>query len=155
MAVLGGAFEDFQTAYKKLFDIIQSGLAIDKFNELILIQGGNPDFINNPAKLPQSKYNIEVKAKNTGYVNEIDAEIIGLSAMLLGAGRRTKDDFIDHAAGITLNKKIGDKVLKGETLCVLHTNKEDNNEAIDRISEAYLVNESIPEKEKYVYDIIE
>ena len=123
MAVLGGAFEDFQTAYKKLFDIIQSGLAIDKFNELILIQGGNPDFINNPAKLPQSKYNIEVKAKNTGYVNEIDAEIIGLSAMLLGAGRRTKDDFIDHAAGITLNKKIGDKVLKGETLCVLHTNK--------------------------------
>ena len=88
-------------------------------------------------------------------MNEIDAEIIGLSAMLLGAGRRTKDDFIDHAAGITLNKKIGDKVLKGETLCVLHTNKEDNNEAIDRISEAYLVNESIPEKEKYVYDIIE
>ena len=121
---------------------------------MVLIQGGNPDIIDNPAMLPQAKYGIEVKAKESGYVNKIDAETIGIAAMLLGAGRRTKDAIIDYAAGITLNKKIGDKVLKGETLCVLHTNKEENKEAIDRALEAYLIKEDIPEKEEYVYEII-
>ncbi|NLL82409.1 MAG: pyrimidine-nucleoside phosphorylase [Tissierellia bacterium] len=154
MAVLGGAIKDFATAYSELSNILRSALAVDKFKELVLIQGGNPDIIDNPAMLPQAKYGIEVKAKESGYVNKIDAETIGIAAMLLGAGRRTKDAIIDYAAGITLNKKIGDKVLKGETLCVLHTNKEENKEAIDRALEAYLIKEDIPEKEEYVYEII-
>lgn len=155
MAVLGGAFNDFETAYNKLSEIIKTGLAIDKFKEFILIQGGNPDFVDDISKLPQPKYNIDVKAQDSGYVNRIDAETIGLAAMLLGAGRRTKNDKIDYAAGITLNKKIGDKVSSGDILCTLHTNKNENIEAIAKALDAYFIDDNIPESEQYVYDIVE
>lgn len=154
MCILGGAFENFDTAYKKLSNVIKSGEAISKLKELIKIQGGNPDIVHNPDKLPKAKYHIEVKALNTGYVNSIDAESIGISAMLLGAGRRTKEDNIDYSAGITIRKKIGDKVEKDETLCILHTNKETYEDAYERAIDAFTIDENKPILEKYIYDVI-
>ncbi|WFA09706.1 pyrimidine-nucleoside phosphorylase [Tissierella sp. Yu-01] len=154
MAVLGGAFNEFDIAYEKLENIIKSGEAIDKFKELIKIQGGNPEIVDHPNRLPKPKYSIEIKANKSGYIYNIYAEIIGISAMLLGAGRRTKEDKIDYAAGITLNKKIGDKVSIGETICILHTNKEDYNEALERILEAYIISDNQPAREQFIYEII-
>lgn len=154
MAVLGGAFNEFDVAYEKLENIIKSGEAIDKFKELVKIQGGNPEIVDQPDKLPKPKYSIEIKTDKSGYVYNIDAEKIGISAMLLGAGRRTKEDKIDYAAGITLNKKIGDKVSKGETICILHTNKEDYDEALVRVLESYSINDNQPPREQFIYEII-
>lgn len=154
MCVLGGAFSNFDSAYKKLSDNIKSGVAINKFKELIRIQGGNPDVIDNPEKLPSSKYNVEVKALNSGYITKIDAEKIGISAMLLGAGRKTKEDKIDHSAGITMVKKIGDSVSVNDTICILHTNMEDCSEAQAMVQSAYTIGETKPEPIKYVYEII-
>ena len=154
MCVLGGAFENFDIAYEQLTEVIKSGKAIDKFKELISIQGGDSDIVDNPQMLPQSKYHIEVKSQNSGYVNELDAEAIGISAMILGAGRKTKTDTIDFSAGITLNKKIGDKVEIGDTICTLHTNKTEIDEAIDRSLKAFVIKDTIPIIEKFIYEII-
>lgn len=154
MCILGGAFNDFETAYNELTNIIKSGKAVSKLKELVLIQGGNPDVITNPEKLPSSKNHIEVKALKPGYVQLIDAEAIGISAMLLGAGRRTKDDNIDFGAGITLKKKIGDLVNEGETLCILHTNLDKYSESYEKAIDAFTIGDEKPDTAKYVYDII-
>lgn len=154
MCVLGGAFENFDDAYKKLEDLIVSGKAIEKFKELVKIQGGNSDFIDDVSKLPSAKYHIEVKSEISGYVNLLDAQAIGISAMILGAGRKTKEDSIDYAAGISLVKKIGDKTEKGDVLCILHTDKENVDEAISKALDAYTFSVDKPEAKKYIYDII-
>lgn len=155
MAVLGGAFEDFEKAQAALEEVIRSGKAIDKLKLLIQIQGGNPDVVDKIEILPQAKYHIEVRSKKGGYVNSIDAESIGISAMLLGAGRRTKEDRIDFSAGISMKKKVGDKANPGDILCVLHTNLQNTGEAERMALEAYNINNSRFKVNKYIYGIIQ
>lgn len=154
MSMLGGAFKDFDSAYEHLNNVIKSGKAIDKLKELIEIQGGNPSIVDNPDKLPTAKSHVEVKSLRSGYVQSFDTESIGIAAMLLGAGRRTKEDTIDFSAGITLKKKIGDKVEVGDTLCILHTNKEIWDNAFERAINSFIIDKDIPDLEKYIYDII-
>lgn len=154
MAVLGGVFNDFDKAYDHMKKIIENGEAIAKLKELIEIQGGDPEVVDNTDLLPKAKNHIEVKSIKSGYVNSFDTESVGITAMLLGAGRMTKEDVIDYAAGITLKKKIGDKVENGDTLCILHTNKDDYKDAYDRIINAFNIEADKPEKEEYIFDII-
>ena len=155
MCILGGAFKEFSEAYNHLKDIIISGTAINKFKQLIEIQGGNPDIVDNPSILPQAKYHIKVKSKSSGYISAIDGEHIGLGAMLLGAGRRKKEDIIDFSAGITMSKKIGDKVDIGDTLCTLHTNLDIFDKAYDIAFNAFYISSNEPLKNKYIYEIIQ
>lgn len=154
MALLGGAFKDFDSAYEKLKDIIKSGKAIEKFKEFIKIQGGDTEIIDKPDKLPNSKYHVEIKAKESGYIEAIKADNIGVAAMLLGAGRRTKDDKIDFAAGITVVKKYGDIVNKGDTIFILHTNMEKCTEAKNIVETSYKIGKEKPEAIKYIYEVI-
>ncbi|MEN6460922.1 MAG: pyrimidine-nucleoside phosphorylase [Syntrophomonas sp.] len=154
MAVLGGSFADFDTAYKELGNIIKSGEAINKLKQLVEIQGGNPQVIDNPDKLPLAQNHIEIKALSSGYVNSIEAESIGIAAMLLGAGRKTKEDKIDYSAGVTLVKKVGDKVNVGETLCILHTNQDDCREAESVASKAFAIGDIEPQPITFIHDVI-
>ena len=154
MTVLGGMFDNFNDAYKALYEIIKSGKAFEKLKELVKIQGGNVDLIENPEKLPQAALHIEVKSMQEGYIHGIDAESIGISAMLIGAGRATKEDKIDYAAGITINKKIGDKVQIGDSLCTLHTNIEKYSESENLVRNAFIFSDKKPIKPKYIYDVI-
>lgn len=155
MAILGGAFEDFDKAHAALKEIIKTGKAIDKLKLLIQIQGGDSEVVDNTDRLPMAKYHIEIKAADEGFVSSIDAESIGVSAMLLGAGRRTKEDKIDFSAGISMKKKVGDAVIKGDTLCVLHTNMEDISEAKRIALDAYCIGKTQEKIEKYVYEVIQ
>ena len=154
MTVLGGIYPNYEEAYAALSRMIESGQAIRKLREFIEAQGGDPGVVDDPAKLPQAKYSVEVKADAAGYVQGIDAERIGISAMMLGAGRKTKEDRIDYAAGVTLVKKIGDAVAAGETLCVLHTNLESPGEAEAAAKSAYSIGAERPGKLQYVYDVV-
>jgi pyrimidine-nucleoside phosphorylase/thymidine phosphorylase len=155
MAILGGAFEDFDNAHAALKEIIKTGKAIDKLKLLIQIQGGDSEVVDNTDRLPMAKYQIEVKATDEGFVSSIDAESIGISAMLLGAGRRTKEDKIDFAAGISMKKKVGDKVIKGDTLCILHTNLENTDEAKRIAHDSYSIGNTQEKIKKYVYEIVQ
>lgn len=155
MAVLGGAFSDFNEAYGYLQGIIKSGKALDNFKKLIAIQGGNPDIADHPEMLPQAKHHIEIKSSQIGYVNSIDAESIGIAAMLLGAGRKRKNDLIDYAAGITIKKKVGEKVDSNDTICVMHTNLDNWDQAKDIVEKAFIIEKSGNKPAKYIHEIIQ
>ncbi|NLK21728.1 MAG: pyrimidine-nucleoside phosphorylase [Epulopiscium sp.] len=155
MAVLGGAYKDYDKAYEDLEKKIESGEAINKLKEFIKIQGGNEEVVDNPNKLPQAKYHVEIKASSSGYIKSIDAEDIGIAAMLLGAGRRTKEDKIDFSAGITIVKKIGDKIKFDDTICILHTNLEKIKEAKKIAKDAFIITDLKPEPIKYIYEVIQ
>ena len=101
---------------------IADGSALQKFRNMIAAQGGDPAVVNDYSIFPQASIQREIRAEESGYVSHMDTQNCGISAMLLGAGRATKEDSIDHAAGIILNIKPGDFVEKGQTLAVLYTN---------------------------------
>ncbi|QHA92388.1 pyrimidine-nucleoside phosphorylase [Bacillus sp. N1-1] len=154
MTVIAGAFDNFDTAYKTLEENLQNGKAFESFRMLVQAQGGDVSVIDDLSKLPQAKHDIEVTAQQDGYVTEIDAESVGVAAMYLGAGRATKDDQINHGVGITLKKKVGDKVEKGEALVVLHSDEEDVQNSINKINEAYTVSKQATEKPQLIYKVI-
>lgn len=155
MAVLGGAYSDFNIACSALEQVIKSGMAIEKLKQLIEIQGGNPGVIDNPDKLPQAKNHVEVKSLKSGYVTAINAEAIGIAAMILGAGRKKKEDQIDYSAGLTIVKKVGDKVSAGDTICVLHTNFDQYEEAEVLVISSFLFSDTKPAPINYIYEVIQ
>lgn len=125
MVVVGGKAETLEEARIMLENVIEDGSALELFGDLIEAQGGNKAIIHDPTLLPTAKFQIPVVASRTGYIAKMEADDIGIAAMLLGAGRATKEDEIDLAVGIVLKKKIGDAVEKGEPIAVIHANIED------------------------------
>ncbi len=115
---------DEKTARDEVINTIESGAAFLKMCEWVEYQGGNADWLKNFDNFPKAEYAFEIKAENSGFISEMDAEKIGIAAMLLGGGRAKKEDKIDFPAGIILNKKTGDRVEKGDTLCTLYTNNK-------------------------------
>ena len=140
-----GIVKNEEEGLKMLHEVIDDGSAFEKLRQMVIAQGGDVSYIDHPEKFPLAKHIVEVEASKSGYVKHIVALEIGESAMRLGAGRETFDDVIDMAAGIVLNKKVGDKVEKGDVLCVVHTNKEDFVPILKDIEEAFtIVNEFVP-----------
>ena len=88
------------------------------------LQGGNKDYIINPDHYPKPKHLKKIRSVKNGFVEKIDTYQIGMASLELGAGRKTKDDVIDHKAGLILHKKIGDLVKKGEIICELHSDSQ-------------------------------
>ncbi|MEZ2458549.1 pyrimidine-nucleoside phosphorylase [Salinicoccus roseus] len=139
MAVLGGAAESLDEAKDKLRAVIDNGEALEKFRVFLKNQGGDASVVDDPSKLPQAKYQFEVKAEESGFVEEIAAEEIGIASAMLGAGRQTKEDEIDLAVGLVLKKKVGDRVEQGDTLAVIHSNSEDIGEVEKKILDNYRI----------------
>ncbi len=121
MIVLAGKCKDKLEAKELLIKIIESGKAIEKLAEIIESQKGNPRIIDDYSLFPGKPQKNIIEADNDGYIWEIDAEKIGMAAMSLGAGREKKSDEIFLEVGIKLNKKIGDKIAKGEELAVIYS----------------------------------
>ncbi|NLC62720.1 MAG: pyrimidine-nucleoside phosphorylase, partial [Thermoanaerobacterales bacterium] len=86
--------------------------------------GGNPDIVDDLSLLPQAKYKADVIANSDGYVKQIDALRLGVTAMKLGAGRQYKNDVIDHAVGVVINSKVGDFVKSGQKFATVLANNE-------------------------------
>lgn len=136
MAVLAGVAADKEAARKLLEHAIATGQALEKFKTFLSAQGGDPSVVDSPERLPTAKFQFEVPARNTGFIAAIAAENMGLAAMLLGAGRATKESVIDLAVGIVLHKKIGDPVHMGESLATIHANGETVDEVLAKIYES-------------------
>ena len=149
-----GIAESEEEGLKMLHKVVEDGSAFEKFRQMVIAQGGDVSYIDNPAKFPLAKHIVEVKASKPGYIKHIVALEIGESAMRLGAGRETFDDIIDMAAGIVLNKKVGDKVAKGDTLCVVHTNKDDFASILKDIEKAFTIVDGFVPYPPTVHDYI-
>ena len=135
MLVLGGKTASLEHAEEMLREAIRSGAALSKFREWIASQGGDASVVERTELLPQAKYQIEVPAPRAGVVERIVADKIGAAAMLLGAGRVTKESRIDLAVGIVLRKKVGDPVRESESLATIHANRENIEEVIQMMRE--------------------
>ena len=115
----------------KFCEVIDSGKAYEKFCEFVKAQGGDlADILNGDYK---ARYCLDVIAEKSGYLSLLNAEKVGLSALNLGAGRKTKEAQIDYKAGLILNKKLGDKVEVGEVLATLYSSCSDKLEGAKSI----------------------
>lgn len=128
MVFLAKKADSLKEAREKLENAMKDGSALETFKVFLSSQGGDASVVDDPQKLPQAKYTFELEAKQDGYVSEIVADEIGTAAMLLGAGRVTKESEIDLAVGLILRKKIGDRVQKGESLVTICSNFENVEE---------------------------
>jgi len=154
MLVLAGIADSLESGYNQLQDVLKSGKALEVLKAFVQRQGGNVEQIENPDLLPKASAIIPVKSRQGGFVHSIEAEKIGLAAMTLGAGRATKEDAIDMAVGIVLEKKVGDEVSPGQVLCHLHVNNDEYVEAVDMVLKAYHLQEAPVEAPTLIYDII-
>lgn len=125
MVVLAGKADSLDEARRQLEAVMKNGQAIEKFKQLVRDQGGDSSVIDHPERLPEAAYKIDLPAKTSGFVSSMIADEIGIAAMQLGAGRATKEDVVDFAVGIVLNKKVGDAVKAGESLLTIHSNRPD------------------------------
>ncbi|BCA86811.1 pyrimidine-nucleoside phosphorylase [Enterococcus saigonensis] len=128
MVVLAKQAQTLEEAQKMLEEALSSGKALEKFKEMIRNQGGDETVVDEPKRLLTAQYEISLPAKKSGVVTKLVANEIGIAAMLLGAGRKTKEDEIDYAVGLKLHKKVGDKVEKGESLLTIYSNTQDVSE---------------------------
>lgn len=155
MLILAKKADNVETAREILEDTIRTGAALNKFKEFVAAQGGDPEVIDNPELLPKAEHIIEFKAEESGYVNKIVAIEVGLAALVLGAGRETKESQIDLAVGVVLNKKIGDYVEKGEPLAYIHVNDMSKlKDCEERLKRAFQVTKEKPEHRPLIFGVV-
>lgn len=122
MIKLAGLGENLEENKKQMLENIQNGKAFNKLKQMVQNQGGDISYLENTDKFEKAQFTEEILASQNGYIQEINAEEIGKVACNLGAGRIKKEDNIDYAVGIELDKKVGTKVQKGEILGKIYAN---------------------------------
>lgn len=132
------------------------GSALDTFARMVAAQGGDAEWIYHPEKFPKAAYSKTVLADREGFITHVDTEGYGVSALLLGAGRNTKEDSIDMTAGIILRAKTGDFVKKGDPIAELFTMCEEKLEpATERLLQATFIEAQKPESKPLILDRVE
>lgn len=141
MVHLAGIGSNLAEARLLLEENLNNGKALEKFKEFVASQGGDASVIDHPERLPQAAYQTEVLASRDGVLSQINADEIGIAAMMLGAGRANKESVIDLAVGLMLRKKVGDTVKKGESLVTIHSNQLDVTAVENKIQENIMISE--------------
>jgi pyrimidine-nucleoside phosphorylase len=124
MLYLGGASDSVEQGKQKSAKLISSGKALDKFRQMVELQGGDARVIDDAKKLPQAQHTMQVASAKAGYVSSMQCEHIGTACVILGGGRERKEDSVDPSVGIVLHKKVGDRVAACEALATIYYNTE-------------------------------
>ncbi len=144
-----------EEARKLLKQTITDQSALNKLAEFVRAQGGDDRAVYNTERFPQASIQEEVISDREGYVTRIITDEIGMTSLVLGGGRETKDSVIDLSVGIQIHKKLGDKVKAGESLASLYGNNMDKMKtAKTRYLKAYTIEDAKPDPAKYIYGIV-
>jgi pyrimidine-nucleoside phosphorylase len=155
MLHLGGVSATVEDGKRQSEKLISSGKALDKFRQMVELQGGDPRAIDDPGKLPQAQHTMTISSPRGGYLASLKCEQIGTACVVLGGGRERKEDSVDPAVGIVLHKKIGDAVSTGELLATIHYNSEARAQrACELLEESYQIADSPVEKRPLIHRII-
>ena len=155
MLVLGEIFSNEDEAMAEINQVIENGEALKRFRQMIEMQEGDPEVVNNTGLLPAAMSIIEVKAEADGYIQFMETENMGMVALLLGAGRTKKTDIVDPAVGYWLKKRIGDSVKKGDVLADFHVNDRRNlDESIELFKKSVIIGKNTVNKINLIYDTI-
>ena len=150
-----GEVKELEEAKEKIDKVINDGSALKILSEFIEESGGNKELVNNYDLLPKAKSVMEIFSEKEGYIKKIKTEEIGKAAMIIGAGRAKKEDEIDHAVGINIFKKVGEKIAKNEKIAEIYYNNDENvEESKNMILEAFVLTEEKVEKQKAILKII-
>jgi pyrimidine-nucleoside phosphorylase len=133
---------------------LQDGSALEKLKIFIQSQGGDASVVEDTKKLPQAAFCIELEAKEDGFISEIVADQVGNAAMLLGAGRATKESIIDLSVGLVLRKKIGDYVQKGESLVTIYSSSPTVEDVKKKLEESIKITTEKVVVPTLIYDLV-
>ncbi len=145
-----------ESAREQAQSLLESGAALAKFRQIIETQGGDPAVTEAYDRLPTASAEHAISTPRSGYVSRINAEDIGIAAMILGAGRERLDSPIDHSVGIVVERKVGEQVQAGDTLCILYYNDEGRlEEAVQMVEDAFHIASAPPEPRPLIYEMIQ
>jgi len=145
MLDLGGVSKTVAEGKERSAKLISSGKALEKFRQMVELQGGDARVIDDAKRLPQSKHTMTVTSAKTGCVGSIQCEQVGTACVILGGGRERKEDAVDPAVGIVLHKKVGDRVAAGEPVATIYYNAEAKATRARHLIEAsYVVTDAAP-----------
>ncbi len=155
MLQLGGASKSVAEGKQQSAKLISSGQALEKFRQMIELQGGDPRIIDDSKRLPQAQHTLEIAATKAGYIASMQCEQIGTACVILGGGRERKEDSVDPAVGIVLHKKVGDHIAVGEPLATIHYNSEAKAARAQQLIEASCeIAQEVPPKRPLVHRTI-
>jgi pyrimidine-nucleoside phosphorylase len=140
MLFLAGRVTSLDQGHRLAAELIDSGAALERFREIIALQGGDAGVIDDTRRLPQAQNRLPILSRSDGFVASIQCEQVGVASLVLGGGREKKEDSIDPAVGIVVHKKVGDTVHAGEPLATIHYNSDARlNEARRLLEESYSI----------------
>jgi pyrimidine-nucleoside phosphorylase len=156
MLVAAGVETDYNAARNRLQEVLRSGKPLKVFRDFIAAQGGDAAVCDNYELFPKSTHKVTLQAETDGYISKIDAYEVGMTAIDIGAGRRKKEDTIDHSAGFEFSKKVGDSVKRGETILTVYTNNPDSIEdAKKRLTRAIAITPEKAVERKTIFYIVD
>jgi pyrimidine-nucleoside phosphorylase len=124
MLMLGGKATEIKEARSIAKHVLADGSAWDTFRQMVIFQKGDVNYIDDLSLLPKARYIETILSPSTGYLSEINAQMVGEAAVLLGAGRAKKGDVIDYAVGVVVHRKVGDYIEKNQPLFTIHANDD-------------------------------
>lgn len=155
MIYAGGKAASPQQGKSMAKEALENDAALKKMRQFIQGQGGDADVVDNYSLFKGHLYEMNVTSPKIGYVEKLSAKQVGLASQHAGAGRTSKEDQIDMAAGIYLNKKVGDVVLEGELLAVIYGNDQDKvKAAAAELEKAYVIGKEEPKKRPLIHKVI-
>jgi thymidine phosphorylase len=116
MLLAAGIEKNSKKARAKLENALGSGLAAEKFEQIIAAQGGNPKVVEDPSVLPQAQAVEVFAAPETGIITRVEPRAIGRAVVALGGGRVQVEDDVDPSVGFVITVKPGDRVVEGEPI---------------------------------------
>jgi pyrimidine-nucleoside phosphorylase/thymidine phosphorylase len=158
MIYLGKIAATLDEARRTAEQLLIDGSGYRKFKEVITAQGGNAQVLDRFELLPNATDVREVACPRTGYIKTIDAELIGRASTMIGAGRDRKEDTVDHAVGIILEGKVGERMEAGSVLCRIYitqnTDPDRLEQAAELVEEAFSISPSAPEQRSVILETV-
>ena len=156
MIKLANLGDNLEKNKQRLLENIKNLKGFNKFKEMVQNQDGDVSYLDNTEKFEKATIIEPIIATKTGYIQEINAELVGKVACSLGAGRIKKEDEIDHTVGIILNKKVSDSVQVGEVIGHIYANNQEKcNEAKKKLEEIIKIDNNEIQKNPTIIEIIE
>ena len=156
MLYLGGASRTVAEGTQLSSQLISSGKALERFRQMVELQGGDARFLDDAKRLPQARQRLPVVSAKPGVVSAMQCEHIGTACVMLGGGRERKEDSVDPAVGIVLHKKVGDRVAAQEPLATIHYNSEARAERVQRMmAESIQIADASPAKRPLIHRVIQ
>lgn len=156
LLILGDRARDEAEARELAESAVWSGKAWEMFRKLVIAQSGDVSYVDDPQKLPTAALIEHVPAPKSGFIAEIDARVVGESAVVLGAGRAAKGEPIDHAVGFEILHNVGDEIQEGEALFIIHANRQDLlDNARDELLRAHVIQRDVAKPLPLFYGLVQ